>query len=61
MAAQTLTPMVSGWLMDKLGMGVLFPYAAIFVAGSFVTMAFVKHGDVKPEVKKGLEALDIDD
>ena len=49
MAAQTLTPMVSGFMMDKLGMGVLFPYAAIFVAGSFVTMLFVKHGDAKPD------------
>ena len=49
MAAQTLTPMLSGYMMDKLGMGVLFPYAAIFVAGSFVTMLFVKHGDAKPE------------
>ena len=55
MAAQTLTPMVSGYLMDKLGMGVLFPYAALFVAGSFVTMLFVKHGDSKVEAKKGLE------
>ena len=61
MAAQTLTPMVSGLLMDKLSMGVLFPYAALFVAASFVTMLFVKHGDSKPEAKKGLEALDIDD
>ena len=61
MAAQTLTPMFSGLLMDKLGMGILFPYAAIFVAGSFVTMLFVKHGDNKVEVKKGLEAFDIDD
>ena len=61
MAAQTLTPMVSGFLMEKLGMGVLFPYAAIFVAGSFVTMLFVKHGDSKPEAKKGLEAFDIED
>ena len=61
MAAQTLTPMVSGYLMDKMGMSILFPYAAIFVAGSFVTMLFVKHGDSKPESKKGLEALDVDD
>ena len=61
MAAQTLTPMVSGYLMDKLGMGVLFPYAAIFVAGSFVTMLFVKHGDSKPEAKKGLDAFDVED
>ena len=61
MAAQTLTPMVSGYIMDNLGMSALFPYAAIFVAGSFVTMLFVKHGDAKPEAKKGLEAFDIED
>ena len=61
MAAQTLTPMISGYLMDKLGMGVLFPYAALFVAGSFVTMLFVKHGDSKVEAKKGLEAFDTED
>ena len=61
MAAQTLTPMVSGFLMDKLGMGILFPYAALFVAGSFVTMLFVKHGDSKVEAKKGLEAFDTED
>ena len=61
MAAQTLTPMVSGFLMDKLGMGVLFPYAALFVAGSFVTMLFVKHGDVKVEQKRGLEAFNVED
>ncbi len=61
MAAQTLTPMISGFLMDKLGMGVLFPYAAIFVAGSFVTMLFVKHGDSKVEAKKGLDAFDVED
>jgi MFS family permease len=61
MAAQTLTPMLSGYMMDKLGMGTLFPYAVIFVAGSFVTMLFVKHGDSKIQVKKGLEAFDIED
>ena len=32
-----------------------------FVAMAFITMLFVKHGDAKPETKKGLEALDIDD
>ena len=61
MAAQTLTPMVSGFLMDKMGMGILFPYAALFVAGSFVTMLFVKHGDSKVEAKKGLDAFDVED
>ena len=47
--------------MDKMGMTILFPYAAIFVALAFVTMGLVKHGDAKILAKKGLEALDIDD
>ena len=58
MAAQVMTPILSGYLMDRLGMTVLFPYAVIFVAAAFVTMLFVKHGDSKPEAKKGLEALE---
>lgn len=61
MAAQALTPMLSGWLMEQRGMTVLFPYAAFFAGLAFVTMLLVKHGDAKPEAKKGLEALDIDD
>jgi MFS family permease len=61
MAAQIATPMVSGYLMDEMGMTVLFPYAAIFAGLAFVTMIFVKHGDAKPEAKLGLEALDLDD
>ena len=61
MAAQVLTPILSGFLMDALGLRILFPYAAIFVALAFVTMLFVKHGDNKPTAKKGLEALDVGD
>ena len=61
MAAQTITPVLSGALMD-LDMRTLFPYSALFVALSFVTMLFVKHGDSKP-VKKGsvLEQMDVGD
>ena len=47
MAAQIVTPMFSGYLMDQMGMTVLFPYAAIFVALAFVTMALTRHGDAK--------------
>ena len=61
MAAQVITPMFSGFLMDKVGMTVLFPYAALFVAGAFVTMLFVRHGDSRPIAAMGLEALDMDD
>ena len=51
MAAQTATPMISGFLMDQMGMTALFPYAAIFVALAFVTMALTRHGDAKPAAK----------
>ena len=63
MSAQIVTPMLSGFFMDMdgVGMTVLFPYAAIFAGLAFVTMAFVRHGDSRPESKTGLEALDIDD
>lgn len=61
MAAQVLTPILSGFLMDSLGLKILFPYATVFVILAFVTMIFVRHGDNKPEMKKGLEALDVDD
>ena len=61
MAAQTVTPILSGIFLD-IKLTYLFPYAVIFVLGSFVTMLFVKHGDSKPEAPKGaLEALDTPD
>ena len=62
MAAQVLTPILSGLLMDTIHMRVLFPYAALFVALAFVTMLFVRHGDSKPtEKKSALEQLGADD
>jgi MFS family permease len=61
MSAQTLTPILSGFFLDEYGIKTLFPYAAICVGISFVTMLFVKHGDSKPLAKKpSLDALDID-
>ena len=58
MAAQVVTPIVAGSLMRTIDYRVLFPYAATFVALSFVTMCFVRHGDTKAEAKKGLEAFE---
>lgn len=60
MAAQIVTPIVAGSLLNHVSYKTLFPYAAVFVAASFVTMGFVRHGDNKVEVKKGLEAYDVD-
>ncbi len=61
MAAQVVTPIAAGTLMRNISYKILFPYAAFFVAMSFVTMCFVKHGDAKNEVKKGLEAFEAAD
>ena len=61
MAAQVITPIFSGYLMDQMGMVVLFPYAAVFAGLAFVTMFTVRHGDNKIEAKKGLEALAVED
>ena len=61
MAAQTITPYLSGLLMDKTGMTSLFPYAAVFVFLSSVTMLFVRHGDSKPIPAGKLESFDTGD
>ena len=61
MAAQSLTPTISGIFMDKIALTTLFPYASIFVGLAFFTMLMVKHGDSKAEAKTGLEAFDTDD
>ena len=58
MVAQVVTPIAAGSLMRAIDYRVLFPYAAIFSALSFVTMCFVRHGDAKAEAKKGLEAFE---
>ncbi len=62
MAAQVITPVFSGALMDAFGMQyVLFIYATVFVMLSFITMLFVKYGDSIPDNKKDvLEHLDVD-
>lgn len=66
MAAQIVAPILSGALYDLFdilfGKGngmriVFFAFGTIFVALSFVTMFFVKHGDAKPEKAGALESL----
>ena len=57
MSAQIATPILSGALLQYVGYWTLFPYGTFFVAASFVTMLFVKHGDNKPvPAKKRPEA-----
>ncbi len=62
MAAQVLTPVLSGVFLQMISYKTLFPYACVFSALAFMTMFFVKHGDVKPLAKKSaLESFDIDE
>jgi len=61
MAAQVVTPIFSGYLLEHVGYWTLFPYGAIFVALAFLTMLLVRHGDSRPIPKKKLEALDAGD
>ncbi len=61
MSAQVLTPVISGALLEHVGYWTLFPYAMVMMALAMITMSLVRHGDSKPEARKGLEALDVED
>ena len=58
MAAQIVAPILSGALYDVFGMRIMFfLFGTAFVAFSFITMFFVRHGDSTPETKGILESL----
>ncbi len=62
MAAQVITPILSGVLLEYVSYRTLFPYAVFFTVVAFCTMSMVKHGDSIPEQKKSiLENFDVDD
>ena len=68
MSAQIVAPILSGALYDLVGNAlgnvnlgmryVFFIFGAVFVAFSFATMFFVKHGDSRPEAKEVLDNID---
>ena len=62
MAAQVVTPILSGAFVDLNGWAILFPYAAVCTAMALVTMIFVRHGDSMPNAPQSkLEMLCTDD
>lgn len=62
MAAQVVTPILSGYLLENVSYRTLFPYALVFAILAFCTMTQVRHGDVKPQKKVSvLENFDVDD
>ncbi len=60
MAAQIVTPIAAGWLLKNVSYVSLFLYAAVFVALSFLTMLWVRHGDNIAGRPQGLEAFDVE-
>ena len=54
MAAQVFTPIVSGALLEYVSYRTLFPYAVLFMILAFISMQFVRHGDIKPTGRKSL-------
>lgn len=58
MFGQVLTPVLAGFLMRYISYKVLFIYAAAFSLFSFITMIFVRHGDVKAERPQGLDSFE---
>lgn len=62
MAAQIMTPILSGILLENVAYTTLFPYAFGFSVLAFITMTQVRHGDVKAEKKASLlENFDVED
>ena len=62
MAAQILTPILSGFLLENVSYRTLFPYAFVFSVLASITMTQVRHGDARPDKKKSLlENFDVDD
>lgn len=49
MAAQILTPILSGFLLEHVSYRTLFPYSAVFMCLAFLAMLLVKHGDNRPK------------
>ena len=61
MAAQIVTPVLSGFFLEHVSYRTLFPYAMFFSVLSIITIMFVKHGDSRPEKSVNLESFAADD
>lgn len=61
MAAQVITPILSGVFLQYVSYKSLFPYGFVFSALALITMTQVRHGDIITDKKKSiLEHLDVD-
>lgn len=59
MAAQIVTPIASGYLLEHISYRTLFPYAAVFALLGLLMLPNVRHGECRTERKQNLwEYLD---
>lgn len=58
MLASIISPILFGFLKDRLGDGFLFIYSSIAMVFAFFFMMLVKHGEVKSGVKSAFENLE---
>lgn len=61
MSAQIATPIISGFLLQWFGYDVLFPYAAVMVIAALFPLSAAKHGDNRPQKRRGIEVFDVED
>lgn len=61
MSAQIVAPILSGFLYNISMRAFFFSFGTVFVALSFITMFFVKHGDSKPRKQSALDSLGADE
>ena len=54
MAAQIITPIASGFLLEHVSYRTLFPYAAVFTLLGIVTLLKVNHGDSRPDRRENI-------
>ena len=58
MLAAIVSPILFGFLKDLLDDSLLFIYTALAMVFAFFFMMLVKHGEAKPEAKKGFEGIE---
>ena len=58
MTAAIVSPILFGYIKDKIGDGFLFVYSSIAMVLAFFFMMLVKHGESKPETKSAFEGIE---
>lgn len=58
MLAAIVSPILFGYIKDRVGDQFLFIYSSVAMVLAFFFMMLVKHGEAKPEAKSGFEGIE---